>query len=83
MPHFDSTINIGTIIHLAGLILALITFYVKLMTRQARIETLFEDIVRRLALVEETLIGHSTALQRLIGRTDAMDLLTRMENRQK
>ena len=72
MPHFDYTINFGTLIHLVSIILGGVWLYAKIVIRQERMEALFLDIVRRLGIVEQALTKHSDSLNRLIGRTEIL-----------
>ena len=70
MPHFDYTVNLGTILHLVSLLLGGVIMYAKLVARQEKIETHFVDIVRRLDIVEKALTNNSIALEGWIGRTE-------------
>ena len=70
MPHFDYTINLGTILHLVSLLFGGVIMYAKLVARQEKIETHFLDIVRRLGVVEDAVTNNSATLERWIGRTE-------------
>lgn len=57
MPHFDWSLNLGTVLQIITLITCVISFYYKLAGRIDRIETTQEEMKDDLAEIRKELIG--------------------------